>query len=259
MSSRTVYRTLLQLVLVLALSGLSAAPAGTFVTPLRARGCAVVPQPQKVELGQADVALSPSWRLEAAAGVDKFTVEWLSRWSWDLAGLRFSPGAAAGGKIVLRIKPGTVAAGIEPELAAQGYLLTAGKDSITITGNSQQGLFYGVCTFVQMLRRDRDGWSVPASRIEDWPDLQLRFLHKDIKFHQERPETVERHLDWMALMKVNCVAFDLDDRFEFPATPWSACPGPTPRKRYAISPVTAWNGIFSSSRTCSPPPISTGP
>ena len=165
----------MRLLLVLALSGLSAAPAGAFITPLRARGCAVVPQPQKVELSEADVVRKPFMEVGGGGGSGQVHGGLAQPLVLGPGRAAFLAGRGRRGKIVLRARPGTAAAGIEPELAAQGYLLTAGKDSITITGNSQQGLFYGVCTFVQMLRRDRDGWSVPASRIEDWPDLQLRF------------------------------------------------------------------------------------
>ena len=188
MPPKAIFSPLCPFMLALALIALTTVGAWANINELRARGYVVMPAPQQVKLGTAEISLNPAWRIEAGQGVDRFTVQWLRRWADDLAGLRFA-GGTGGGRIMLRVAPGAAASGIDSALARQGYLLTAGADSIAITGNSQQGLFYGVCTFVQLLRRDADSWQVPVCRIEDWSDLQLRFAHKDTKLHQERPET----------------------------------------------------------------------
>ncbi|MBW7998210.1 MAG: family 20 glycosylhydrolase [Candidatus Glassbacteria bacterium] len=194
------------------------------VTGLRARGYVIVPAPRQVELGARDVAIGNSWSVEVQAGVDGFAADWLKRWAGELAGLRFEGGG--GGRIILRVVPGTVSESGDPALDRQGYRLAVFPDSVVVTGNSAQGLFYGVCSLVQLIRRDTGvAWSLPECAITDWPDLELRFAHKDTKLHQELPQTLKRHFDWLALMKVNCVAFDLDDRFEYPSHPAIGIPG----------------------------------
>jgi hypothetical protein len=65
----------------------------------------------------------------------------------------------------------------------------------------------------------------PVSSIEDWPRLQLRFLHWDTKHHQDRIETLKRYLDWSARFKINMIAFELEDKFEYPTNPIIGAPG----------------------------------
>jgi hexosaminidase len=194
------------------------------VTDLRARGYSLVPAPQKVELLPGEVTVDQSWSVNAADGVDSFTAQWLQKWLSDLHGMTLRGGGT--GQVSLKVAPGTVKETGDPARDGQGYSLTISPEGIEITGNSQQGLFYGVCSLIQLLREGRaGGLRVPECRIVDWPDLDLRFVHKDTKMHQERPETIRRHLDWLALFKVNCVAFDLDDRYEYPSHPIIGIPG----------------------------------
>ena len=133
---KAVFRLLCPFMLALALIALTTIDAWAYINELRARGYVVMPAPQKVELGTAETSLNPAWRIDAGPEVDGFTARWLRRWADDLAGLRFA-GGPDGGRIILRVAPGAAAEGIDSALALQGYLLTAGADSIAITGNSQ--------------------------------------------------------------------------------------------------------------------------
>jgi hypothetical protein len=73
------------------------------------------------------------------------------------------------------------------------------------------------------MRRDANGrLIVPERAIEDWPKLQLRFLHWDTKHHQDRIETLKRYLDWSARFKANMIGFELEDKFEYPSPVISA-------------------------------------
>jgi N-acetyl-beta-hexosaminidase len=104
--------------------------------------------------------------------------------------------------------------------------LTIAPNSITITGNGDAGLFYGVQTLIQLARRNWNGELVlPKSTVEDWPRLPLRFLHWDTKHHQDRMKTLKRYLDWSARMKVNMIGFELEDKFEYPSNPIIGAPG----------------------------------
>jgi hexosaminidase len=68
-------------------------------------------------------------------------------------------------------------------------------------------------------------YSLPEGSITDWPDLQLRFIHWDTKHHQNRIETLKRYLDWAAYFKVNAVAFEIEDKYEYPSHPVIGAPG----------------------------------
>jgi hypothetical protein len=111
-----------------------------------------------------------------------------------------------------------VKTGDDPEIAKQGYRLVIAPDRVDILGNSDQGLFCGVQTLVQLLKPGHYGkLALPAGTIEDWPALRLRFLHWDTKHHQDRIETLKRYLDWSARFKVNMIGFELEDKFSYPA------------------------------------------
>ena len=59
-------------------------------------------------------------------------------------------------------------------LAQQAYKIDLSRDRVTIAANAPAGLYYGVVTFVQLLK-PRDGvLLLPEGQIEDWPDLQMR-------------------------------------------------------------------------------------
>jgi hypothetical protein len=210
----------LVLLLLTAVTALAEVP-----TPLWSRGYSVIPTPQTVKLEAGDVALNTGWTLTEAtpAGI---AAESLVR---DFAGfhgisLRKTVGAR---QIVLKVAAGTVkTTPVDPELAAQAYRLTIADNRIEITGNAAAGLFYGVQTLIQLPRRDSAGrlW-LPKGSIEDWPRLQLRFLHWDTKHHQNRMETMKRYIDWTARFKANMIGFELEDKFEYPSNPEIGAPG----------------------------------
>ena len=189
--------------------------AAQLPTPLWLRGYSVIPTPRSVQLATGDITLDDTW---AATGPEGIALTTLRR---DLA-LR----GASGKTVRLSVQPGTVATRAAPEVYAQAYRLRIDDQSIEVTGNGAAGLFYGVQTLLQLARRDPAGrLLLPKGTIEDWPALQLRFLHWDAQQHQDRIETLKRYLDWAARFKVNMVAFQLEDKFEFPSHPVIGVPG----------------------------------
>jgi len=201
---------------------LAAAPAGE----LWSRGYSVIPAPQRVQFQAGEILLDDSWRIDAGPlGLFHIAVRTLVR---DAAAFyQLALGAGVGpGIIRLRVDPGAVATEAEPLVDRQAYRLRTGDGWVEITGNSDQGLFYGVQTLLQLIRRDAAGrLRLPGVIVEDWPRLPLRFLHWDTKHHQDRIETLKRYLDWAARFKVNMIAFELEDKFEYPSRPVIGAPG----------------------------------
>ena len=193
-------------------------------TELRLRGYSMVPAPQQVELTGEDVEIGSQWSIDTkgAAAAD-FSAGWLNDWVAELHGVKFTGGG--GGKLVLEVEKAAVKVD-DPGRAEQAYRLEIAPGSIAITGNSEQGLFYGVQSFLQLMRRSPDGtMSVPAGTITDWPSLELRFIHWDTKHHQKRPEAMRRIIDWLAYFKVNAIGFEMEDKYEFPSHPLAGAPG----------------------------------
>src|SRR5665648_43917 len=182
-----------------------------FLTPLRARGFSLIPSPQQVELGSRDIVVDGSWIIESKIGIEDIAYRRLILGSAELHDLTFS--TRGGKKIILAINPGTVKGTDNPALNEQGYLLRVTPEVVEIIGNGRTGLFYGVQSLLQLLRRNPSGHLVlPECVIRDWPSLQLRFVHWDTKHHQKRIETMKRLIDWHAFFKVNMIALEIEDK-----------------------------------------------
>jgi len=202
----------------------SLSQAADFLTELRIRGYSMIPAPQKVELGAKDIVVDDTWGVEKSQGVEEFTAKWLNDWAVGLYSLELHGTGPA--RIILRVTPGTVKGPADPGLDEQGYRLAITENRIEITGNSQAGLFYGVQSLLQLLRRNSSGkLTLPTGTISDWPDLELRFIHWDTKHNQKRIPTLKRILDWTAFFKVNCIGFEMEDKYEYPRHPVIGAPG----------------------------------
>ncbi len=198
--------------------------AEAFLTQLRARGYSLIPAPQQVQLNWGEATIDCGWGIESMVGQEHFAMGWLEEWARALHGIEFN--GSGPGRIVLQVNPGTVNQTDDPELNNQAYKLEIAGSRIQITGNTDQGLFYGVQSLLQLMRRNGNGdITVPAGSIIDWPDLQLRFIHWDTKHHQKRIETLKRLLDWLAFFKVNCIGFEMEDKYEYPSHPVIGVPG----------------------------------
>jgi hexosaminidase len=196
------------------------------VSPLFARGYTVVPQPQVVSLEAGDFSFGDHWRLKLDRSVapDDVAVETLKE---DLAS-RFNIALAASGTsgnvISLRVAPGSVPIGdaLDPakrSLEDQAYRLDLHKDTITITANAPTGLFYGVETLIQLVRRDANSYSLPEGSIQDWPDLQLRLMYWDDAHHLDRIDELKHDLRQAAFYKVDGFLLKLDGHFQFKSAP----------------------------------------
>ncbi|MEK7830919.1 MAG: beta-N-acetylhexosaminidase, partial [Acidobacteriota bacterium] len=197
-------------------------------TELFLRGYSVLPSPQKVELQSGDIEFNDAWVYDAGKiAKDHIAVRSLLRELQEFHRIELRAATNQPKNVIhLSVAKGTVQTGDDPELAKQGYRLKIAPGLIEITGNTDQGLFYGVQTMLHLLRTGTRGQLLlPVATIEDWPKLQLRFLHWDTKHHQDRIETLKRYLDWAARFKINMIAFELEDKFEYPTNPIIGAPG----------------------------------
>ena len=128
---------------------LSAATGELFAatpTALSSRGYSVLPSPREVELGDSEVTIDHSWSLVCYAGENHIALTRLLDGAKQLHGLSFSVDGRR--KIILRIQPGMVKTGASAAVTEQAYRIDISRDSVAITGNTGQGLFYGVQTFL---------------------------------------------------------------------------------------------------------------
>lgn len=190
-------------------------------TDLFLRGYKVIPTPQRVNLRNGNVTIDAGWAVRSA---DNMAARSLLGDLVDFHSLQLRRVTNITSKVIrLEVSAGAVAA--DSEVSDQAYRLTVEPGLVVITGNSAAGLFYGVQTFLQLLRPSPNGLRLPECRIEDWPRLKLRFLHWDTKHHQDRMATIKRYLDWSARFKANMIGFELEDKFAYPSHPVIGAPG----------------------------------
>ncbi|HEX8219558.1 MAG TPA: glycoside hydrolase family 20 zincin-like fold domain-containing protein [Chloroflexia bacterium] len=175
----------------------------------------LLPHPRSLALAEGHYSLTPNGRilLEGRApsellGAGRRLQAALSKHAdlaWELSAGRLGPLDDVG--IVLRLAPGGVG-------HREGYELTITPGGIVIEAQSPAGVFYGVCTLVQVLQqRGRD---LPALHVTDWPDFAARGLMLDISRDKvPRMETLFEMIDMLAGWKLNQVQLYTEHTFAY--------------------------------------------
>jgi hexosaminidase len=73
------------------------------------------------------------------------------------------------------------------------------------------GVLRGLETFLQLLDSDREGYFIPAVKIEDRPRFPWRGLLIDVARHYQPIEVLKRNLDAMAAVKLNVLHWHLTE------------------------------------------------
>ena len=204
---------------------LSSASAAT-TSPLSARGYTVMPQPQAVRLGSSDFAFSRDWRLELQgvaptdSAVQVLKEELARRFLLNL-GLKSSNAAETLRLVVAAnsARVGTAQDRDRDKLAEQSYRIDLSRDRVTISANAAAGLYYGVVTFVQLLKPRDGALMLPEGQIEDWPDLQMRQIYWDDAHHLDRMDALKQALRQAAFFKLNGFAIKLEGHFQYQSAP----------------------------------------
>jgi len=145
-----------------------------------------------------------------------------------------------GGNIVLALDPRL------KDLGEEGYKLTVTSRRVTVRALAPAGVFYGLQTFRQLLpvavfrRAPADTtFEAPCVEIEDRPRFKWRGSHLDVGRHFQPKETILKHLDLLALHKLNVFHWHLTEdqgwRLEIKKYPRLTSVGAT-RKDSALGP-----------------------
>lgn len=110
-------------------------------------------------------------------------------------------------KIVLRLAP-------ERSPRIQGYRLHILDNLILIEGHDLAGVYYGACTFIQLVRQF--GREIPCLEILDWPDFPARGVMLDISRDKVyRMETLLELVDRLAGLKINQLQLYTEHTFAY--------------------------------------------
>ena len=196
---------------------------GAAASALWKGGISLIPYPQRVHLtgddfvfGRGlDVVVDPHSSAAARFAASDLAV----RMTEDFA-ITAGVGASSNSRSI-RLIHGRVAA----ECGEQGYELVAGASGVQVHAASEQGLFYGTRTLLQLVQPGPAGPRVPGIRITDWPDLPHRAVHYDTKHHQDKAEYVREFIRTLADYKINILIWEWEDKFAYPSHPEIGAPG----------------------------------
>jgi hexosaminidase len=124
-------------------------------------------------------------------------------------------------------------------LKRQDYHLNINPEQILIKAGGEAGAFYGVQTFIQLLKQY--GKTLPTLEIQDWPDLEVRGVLLDISRDKvPTMETLFNLVDLLASWKINQFQLYTEHTFAYQNHPevWANA-----------SPITA-EEIFLLNRYC---------
>ena len=110
------------------------------------------------------------------------------------------------------------APGLSPSQAAEGYVLDASPEGVTLAADTAHGLFNGIQTIRQLLpawiespATARGPWTIPSVHIVDYPRYDYRGFMLDIARHFQTPETVMRLIDEASAYKINTLHLHVSD------------------------------------------------
>ncbi|MFC1224157.1 family 20 glycosylhydrolase [Pedobacter sp. BG31] len=96
-------------------------------------------------------------------------------------------------------------------LKSEGYLLDVSQQNVTIKAIDEKGLFYGLQSLVQLIRKKGRIITVPAYHIQDEPRFAYRGMHLDVARHLFSVQSIKKWLDLLAFYKINTFHWHLTD------------------------------------------------
>ncbi len=175
--------------------------------------------------------VTPGQAVSAAAGVrilcascstdaaDRFTQQ-------DLARSLSERGISQSGTVTLILTRLATLAGLPPEAQAEGYTITPGTNSLTLTAATGPGLFYAAQTAKQLLVGDGAAARLYLATIKDWPAMQYRGMHDDLSRGPIPTLEFQKNLiRTLASYKVNVYSPYFEHTQQYASNPLFAPPG----------------------------------
>jgi len=171
---------------------------------------ALVPQPQKVELQKGAFVFSRKTRIVSFSDIDSIgaadlrILDFIKNNFYDLA---FAPKDSSLENILIfnKLKE-------NKKLPNEAYILEINPKHIEIKASSNAGFFYGLQTLRQILPRTlSDNDTIPAVKIEDYPQFRWRGAHLDVCRHFFDTKFVKKYIDLLAKHKMNTFHWHLTE------------------------------------------------
>jgi hexosaminidase len=167
----------------------------------------LMPVPSSVQFLEGKFVISDSLKIATPgltdarldAAIDRFQKRLQGR-----TGLTFVPGIskddAASGLLVVCDGRGYPVPSLDEN---ESYAIDVSSNKVWLKAPTVVGAMRGLETLLQLLNADREGYFLPAVKINDAPRFRWRGLLIDIGRHYSPPEVLKRNLDAMAAVKLN--------------------------------------------------------
>jgi len=174
---------------------------------------ALIPQPQKMVLGESSFRFKKSTRLVVESVEQKLIADYFSGFFEKATGWKLDilvGGNEGSNQVYFKT---------EPMLNPEAYTLEVQKNRIVIKAAQPAGFFYAVQTLRQLLPAEIESspnaktmeWLVPVISISDSPTFKWRGFMLDVSRHFFTKEEVLRMIDNLALHKINTLHLHLVD------------------------------------------------
>ena len=169
----------------------------------------IVPYPVSLEVHEGYFNLNAQTTI-VAEKQERDEAEMLNLYMKQLYGITLAvkdeSHATAGNKIILKL--------IKSSGRKDAYDLEVDSKKIVIKSAGNEGLFYGVQTFLQLLPTDKIRamkFEIPQLSIKDYPRFGYRGMHLDVSRHFFEVDFIKKYLDYMAYHKFNNFHWHLTD------------------------------------------------
>jgi hexosaminidase len=205
---KTTNRVTLTLLLTLVASLFSPVPAQEPAANVAARRqLTLMPVPASVQLQNGRLPITNTFGVATKGHVDSRLRGGILRMTSRLAGrtvltlpLDLATDENAAGLVVQCERAGASIPSLSED---ESYKLEITDKQARLVAPTVVGALRGLETFLQLVQSDRDGFYVPAVKIDDRPRFAWRGLLIDIGRHYHPPEVLKRNLDAMAAVKLN--------------------------------------------------------
>ena len=173
---------------------------------------ALIPEPVKVTPRDGSFTLTPLTRIQSSPPLHGLA---------ELVRSYVRPATGLSLTVAEQVAHSRIALALDSRLSLgdEGYRLTVTPDEVLLRASKEAGIVHGLQTLrqllpVQVFRRAsvRDvSWTIPCVDIEDRPRFAWRGSHLDVGRHFMPKEFILKHLDLLALHKLNVFHWHLTE------------------------------------------------
>lgn len=171
----------------------------------------IIPKPQKLTISKGRFLISSNTKIICTINLAQ-EAEYLSNMLRSALGVNLAIDSSAGDKGNIKLKLDRTIDNTE------GYTLSVTYDTLTISGKTTAGIFYGIQSLRQLLPaeievsdNDIPELTIPAVEISDSPRYAYRGMHLDVGRHFFPVASVKKYLDIIAMHKMNTFHWHLTE------------------------------------------------